>query len=122
MPRVTNGPARLKRRKRTLKFAKGYFGNKSRLYRYAKDAVKRARKFAYHDRRKKKTVMRQLWIVRLNAACRANDITYSRFISGLKAANITLDRKSLSELAIHDEPAFKTVVTQVKQALQAKAA
>lgn len=121
MPRVTNGPARLKRRKRTLKFAKGFFGNKSRLYRYAKDAVKRARIFAYHDRRKKKTVMRQLWIVRLNAACRANDISYSRFISGLKAANIELDRKSLSELAIHDEIAFKAVVAQVKQAL-AKAA
>lgn len=122
MPKVTNAQATRRRRKRVLKATKGFFGTKSRLYRNAKDALQRARKYAYRDRRKKKTTMRQLWIVRLNAACRALDMSYSRFISGLKAANIEMDRKQLSELAIHDEAAFKAIVEQAKAALQAKAA
>lgn len=122
MPRATNGPATLKRRKKIIKQAKGYFGNKSRLYRYAKDAVERAGKFAYRDRRKKKTTMRQLWIVRINAACREENIAYSRLINGLKLANIEMNRKVLSELAIHEPEQFKAVVAKAKEALAAKAA
>lgn len=117
MPKATNTPASLKKRKRVLKQTKGYFGNKSRLYRYAKDALERAQKFAYRDRRKKKTSIRQLWIVRLNAAVREQGLPYSRFMAGLKAANIQLNRKVLSEMAIHDPAAFKQVVDQAKAAL-----
>ena len=117
MPRATNAPATRARRKRTLKLAKGYFGNKSRLYTEARDAVERAQKFAYRDRREKKTDFRQLWIVRINAACRPLEISYSRLIQGLKKANIALDRKSLSELAIHDAAAFEAVVNKAKAAL-----
>ena len=95
MARATNSPASRKRRKKVLKYARGYFGNKSRLYRYAKDAVQHAWQHAYIARRKKKGDMRGLWIVRLNAACRSAGISYSRFIEGLKAANIVLDRKIL---------------------------
>lgn len=122
MPRVTIAPVRRKRTKRMLKKAKGYFGNKSRLYRYAKEAVWRAGQFAYRDRRKKKTTFRQLWIVRINAACRSHGIAYSRFIAGLKAMGNEMDRKSLSELAIHDEVAFKALVEQAKAALSQKIA
>ncbi|MDR2982501.1 MAG: 50S ribosomal protein L20 [Puniceicoccales bacterium] len=117
MPRVTNGPATRARRNRTLRRAKGYFGNKSRLYHHAREAVDRAEKFAYRDRRAKKREFRQLWIVRLNAACRPLEITYSRLIQGLKKANITIDRKNLSELAIHDAAAFEAIVKQAKAAL-----
>lgn len=122
MPRATNSPASRKRHKKTLKYARGYFGSKSKLFRYAKDAVQHAWQYAYRDRKKKKGEFRGLWIVRLNAACRANDISYSRFIEGLHAANIGLDRKVLSDLAIRDEAAFTAVVTQVKDALKTKAA
>ncbi len=122
MPRATNSPASRKRHKKVLKYAKGYFGNKSRLFRYAKDAVQHAWQHAYIARRKKKADFRGLWIVRLNAACRENGISYSRFIEGLKAANIQMDRKVLSDLAIRDEVAFAAVVNQVKDALKAKAA
>lgn len=118
MPRVTNAVATRKRRKRTLAAAKGYFGNKSRLYRYAKAALERAGQFAYRDRRKKKTTFRQLWIVRINAACRPLGITYSRFIAGLKLAKIEMDRKAMSELAIHDAPAFEVLVKKAQSALQ----
>jgi len=117
MPRATNAPATRARRKRILKKAKGYFGNKSRLYRYAKDAVVRAGVYAYRDRRKKKTEFRQLWIVRINAACRANGISYSRFMAGFKKTGMELDRKSLSEIAIHDEAAFKAIVEKAKAAI-----
>lgn len=117
MPRVTNAPATRARRKRILKKAKGYFGNKSRLATEARDAVERAQKFAYRDRRKKKSAFRQLWIVRINAACRPLGITYSRLIQGLKKASIILDRKSLSELAIHDAAAFETIVNKAKSAI-----
>lgn len=122
MPRATNSPASRKRHKKTLKYARGYFGSKSKLFRYAKDAVQHAWQYAYRDRKKKKGEFRGLWIVRLNAACRANDISYSRFIEGLHAANIGLDRKVLSDLAIRDEAAFTSVVNQVKAALKTKAA
>lgn len=122
MPRVQNAVPTKKRRKRMLKKAKGYFGNKSRLFRYAKDAVWRAGKFAYRDRRKKKTEFRQLWIIRINAACRPFGLSYSRFMAGIKAAEIELNRKAISELAIHDEVGFKTLVEKAKAALDAKAA
>lgn len=122
MARSTNGPASRKRRKKVLKYAKGYFGSKSKLFRYAKEAVQHAWQYAYRDRRKKKAQFRGLWIVRVNAACRNAGISYSRFIEGLKAANITLDRKILSDLAIRDEAAFAALVKQAQDALKAKAA
>ena len=115
MTRVTNGVATRKRRKRVLKQTKGFFGNKSRLFRYAHDAILCAGNFAFRDRRKKKSEFRQLWIVRINAACRAAGIQYSRFIGGLKTLNIQLDRKQLSELAIHNEAGFRQLVEQVQK-------
>ena len=121
MARATNAPAAKKRHKKILKYAKGYFGNKSKLFRYAKDAVQHAWQYAYIDRKKKKADRRGLWIVRLNAACRANGVTYSRFIEGLRAANIQLDRKVLSDLAIRDEVAFTGLVKQAQDALKNKA-
>lgn len=117
MPRVTNGVATHKRRRRVLKQTRGYFGRKSKLFRYAKDALWRAGKFAYRDRKRLKTNMRQLWIVRINAICREHDLPYNRFINGLKRANINLDRKSLSELAVNDPEAFVILIEQAKQAL-----
>ena len=121
MARVTNSPASRKRRKKVLKYAKGYFGNKSKLFRYAKEAVQHAWQYAYIDRKKKKANIRGLWIVRLNAACREAGITYSRFIEGLKAAGIELDRRVLSDIAIRDAAAFKSLVQQAQDALKAKA-
>jgi len=122
MPRVTNAPASRKRRKKVLKYARGYFGNKSKLFRYAKEAVQHAWQYAYIDRKKKKANMRGLWIVRLNAACREGGISYSRFIEGLKAANIQLDRRQLSEIAIADAVAFTGLIKQAQAALKTKAA
>ena len=122
MPRSTNSPASRKRRKKVLKYAKGYFGNKSKLYRYAKEAVQHAWQYAYAARRKKKGDRRSLWIIRLNAACRNAGISYSRFIEGLKAANISLDRKVLSDIAIRDEIAFNGLVKKAQDALKTKAA
>lgn len=121
MARATNSPASRKRRKKVLKYAKGYFGNKSKLFRYAKEAVQHAWQYAYRDRRKKKGEFRALWIVRLNAACRNAGISYSRFVEGLKAANIGLDRKVLSDLAIRDEVAFNALVKKAQHALMEKA-
>ena len=112
MPRARNVPATRKRRKKVLKKAKGYFGNKSRLYRYAKDAVDRAEAYAYSHRRKRKSEFRQLWIVRINAACRAEGIRYGEFIHGLAKAGIELNRKVISELAIHEPEAFKELVAK----------
>jgi len=120
MARATNSPASRKRRKKVLKYAKGYFGNKSKLFRYAKEAVQHAWQYAYAARRKKKGDRRSLWIVRLNAACRNAGISYSRFIEGLKAANIGMDRKVLSDLAIRDEIAFNGLVKQAQHALAEK--
>jgi len=116
MPKARNVQATRKRHKRTLNAAKGYFGNRSRLYRYAKQAVIRAGVYAYRDRRKRKSEMRSLWIVRINAACRDEGISYSRFISGLAKSQIQLDRKQISEMAINDPAAFKALVAQVKKA------
>ncbi|MCF3651801.1 50S ribosomal protein L20 [Synoicihabitans lomoniglobus] len=122
MPRATNAPAALKRRKKVLNHAKGYYARKSKLYRYAKDAVDHAWQHAYRDRKKKKTLARQLWIVRLNASVRAQGMSYSRFVEGLHAANIDLDRKVLADLAVRDEVAFNAVVKQAQDALKAKVA
>ena len=122
MPRVTNGPASRKRRKKVLKQSKGYFASKSKLFRYAKEALDHALQYAYDDRKKKRSNARALWIVRLNAACRNAGISYSRFIEGLKAADISLDRKVLSDLAVRDEAGFAVVVEQARAALATKAA
>ena len=121
MARATNSPASRKRRKKVLKYARGYFGNKSKLFRYAKEAVQHAWQYAYAARRKKKGDFRGLWIVRLNAACRNAGISYSRFIEGLKAANIQLDRRQLSEIAIADSVAFSGLIKSAQDALKTKA-
>jgi large subunit ribosomal protein L20 len=119
MPRARNVPATRKRRKKVLKKAKGYFGNKSRLFRYAKDAVEHAERYAYRDRKKKKSEFRKLWIIRINAACRAEGLRYGQFIDGLTKLGILLNRKVLSELAIHNPDAFKELVEKAKVALEA---
>ena len=106
MPRATNAPASRARRKRMLLKAKGFRGNRSKLFRYAKDAVTHGQVYAFRDRKTKKRNYRTLWIARLNAACRANAITYSQLIAGLKAAKVTIDRKVLSDIAVRDNGAF----------------
>lgn len=120
MPRATNAPASRERRKRVVKSAKGYRGRRSKLFRYAKDATMKAKYWAYRDRKTRKRNFRMLWVQRLNAAVRAQGLTYSRFAEGLKAAGIELDRKILSELAISDEAGFKSIVATVKEALEKK--
>jgi large subunit ribosomal protein L20 len=105
-----------------VKMAKGYRGNKSKLFRYAKEAVDHALQHAYKDRRIKKRTWRSLWIVRINAACREAGISYSRFQEGLKVTGIVLDRKALADIAVRDEVAFKAIVERAKAALETKAA
>ncbi len=122
MPRATNSPASRARRKRVIDASKGYRGRRSKLFRYAKDAQMKAKTWAYRDRKNRKRTFRALWVTRLSAAVRAEGITYSRFIEGLKAANILLDRKVLSDIAVTDEAAFKKVVDLAKSALEKKAA
>ncbi|MEY3001427.1 MAG: hypothetical protein RL648_1641 [Verrucomicrobiota bacterium] len=117
MPKAQNIAASRKRRKRALNSAKGYFGNASRLYRYAKQANDRAGVFAYRDRRAKKREFRKLWIVRINAACREHGLAYSRFMAGLAKCGIELDRKALSELAIHDAVAFQALIEKARAAV-----
>ncbi len=121
MPRATNAPASRERRKRVLDKAKGYRGRRSKLFRYAKDATMKGQYWSYRDRKTRKRTFRYLWIQRLNAAVRAQGLTYSRFVEGLKAANIGLDRKILSDMAITEEKAFAGIVGQVKAALENKA-
>ena len=120
MPRATNAPASRERRKRVLDAAKGYRGRRSKLFRYAKDATMKGKYWAYRDRKTRKRTFRYLWIQRLNAAARANGLTYSRFAEGLKAAGIGLDHKILSDLAVTDEATFKSIVDQAKSALEEK--
>src|SRR5437868_8543619 len=108
--RVTNSPASRKRRKRMLTAAKGFRMRRSKLYRYASDAVDHGRQYAYRDRRVKKRTFRYLWQIRINAAAREAGMTYSRFIEGLKAAKIALDRKVLSDLAAQDSAAFEALI------------
>jgi large subunit ribosomal protein L20 len=122
MSRATNSPASRKRRKRTLLRAKGFRGFRSKLFRYAKDAVRKAQTYEYRDRKKRKGQFRRLWIARISAAVRNEGLTYSRFIEGLKAAGIEADRKILSDIAIADAAAFSAIIAQAKKALEAKAA
>lgn len=120
--RVTNGPASRKRRKRIINEAKGFWLRRSKLYRYAKDATDKAKTYAFRDRKVKKRTFRALWQIRINAAARAAGITYSRFIEGLKAAQIEVNRKALADIAVQDEAAFAALVNAAKEALTAKAA
>jgi large subunit ribosomal protein L20 len=120
--RVTNSPASRKRRGRMLTAAKGFRLKRSKLYRYASDAVDHGRQYAYRDRKTKKRNYRYLWQIRINAAVREAGLTYSRFIEGLKAAKVELDRKVLADLAATDAVAFTEVVNVAKKALKAKPA
>jgi len=120
MPRVKGGTIHAARRKKVLKQAKGYFGSKHRLYRTAKEQVMHSLKYAYRDRRQKKRDFRKLWITRINAACRMNDISYSKFINGLSKAGVEINRKMLSELAIENEKGFANLVVIAKEALEGK--
>ena len=115
MPRATNVPATRKRRKKWLARAKGFFGGRRKLYRTARETVQRALQFATAHRRLKKREFRSLWMLRINAACRAEGIPYSRFMAGLKRAKVELDRKSLAELAVRDGEAFKKLVEIAKK-------
>src|SRR5258706_16289942 len=120
MPRTTNAPASRERRKRVIQKAKGYRGRRSKLFRYAKDAVMKGQYWAYRDRKTRKRNFRMLWQQRINAAARANGLTYSRFIEGLKAAGIDLDRKILADLAVTDAAAFTAIFDKAKAALEGK--
>ena len=120
--RVTNAPASRKRRKRMLQAAKGFRMRRSKLYRYASDAVDHGLQYAYRDRRNRKRTFRYLWQARINAGARAEGMTYSRFIEGLKAAKVLVDRKVLADLAANDAAAFSEIVKVAQGALQAKAA
>jgi large subunit ribosomal protein L20 len=120
MPRTTNAPASRRRRKRVLKAAKGFRGFRSKNFRYAKDAVRKAMQYHYRDRKNRKREFRYLWTQRINSATRAHGLSYSRFIEGLKAAGIEMDRKVLSDLAITDEAAFLAIVEKAKAALANK--
>ena len=117
MPRVKRGTVRRAKRKKLLGLAKGYYANKSKLYRAAKESVDTTLKYAFVGRRNKKRDFRRLWVVRINAAARENGITYGQLIDGLKQAGNTLDRKSLAELAVTSPSAFSAVVAQAKAAL-----
>ncbi len=117
MPRVKRGNKKLLRRKKILKLAKGFFGAKRKNYRTAKEAVERALAYAYRDRRNKKRDFRKLWTVRINAAVREYDLSYSRFINGLLKSDIKLNRKMLSNLAATEPETFKEIVTKAKSAL-----
>ena len=118
--RVTNSPASRKRRGRMLQAAKGFRLKRSKLYRYASDAVDHGKQYAFRDRKTKKRTFRQLWQARINAAARASGITYSRLIEGLKAAKCTLDRKVIADLAAQDAAAFGELVKLAHTALKAK--
>ena len=120
MTRVKGGTIHRARRKKIMKRAKGYFGSKHRLYRTAKEQVMHSLKYAYRDRRQKKRDFRKLWITRINAACRQNDISYSKFINGLSKAEVTVNRKMLSEIAIDSPETFASLVKVAKDALNGK--
>src|SRR3954470_7464736 len=122
MPRATNSPASRRRRKKVIEKASGYRGRRSKLFRYAKNAVMKAEYWSYRDRKTRKRNFRRLWVQRINAAARAHGITYSRFMEGLKATGLELDRKVLSDMAITDEVTFKAIVDRVVKALDEKTA
>lgn len=118
MSRVTSGPATAKRHKKVIKAAKGYYGRRKNVFRVAVQAVEKAGQYAYRDRRAKKRNFRSLWIQRINAAARLNDLTYSTFMNGLSRAGIELDRKVLADIAVHDADAFAALASQAKDALK----
>lgn len=118
MPRVKGGTVTRARRKRVLKLAKGYYGSKHKLFKTAKQQVMKSGQYAYRDRRQRKREFRKLWIARINAAARLNDISYSKLMHGLKVAGIDINRKMLSDLAINDEQAFAKLVEQAKAAIK----
>ena len=120
MPRVKRGTVRRAKRKKLAKLTKGYFLNKSKLYRYMKEAADRAGRFAYRDRRRRKRDFRRLWIIRIGAAARLNQLTYSQFINGLKKLNIGLDRKVLAEMAVQDAAGFAELAAKVKHAVESQ--
>jgi large subunit ribosomal protein L20 len=122
MPRVKRSVHARKKRRKVLDQAKGYWGLKKKSYRLAKEQLDHSLVYAYRDRKNKKRTFRSLWIVRINAAARANGLSYNRFMAGVKAAGIELDRKSLADLAVSDPKAFATVAAQAKTALEAEAA
>jgi large subunit ribosomal protein L20 len=117
MPRVTNSVATHRRRKRVLKQAKGNYSGRRKLFKNAKETVKRGLVYAYRDRRQKKRLFRRLWIARINAAARSHDISYSRLIDGLNKANVDIDRKMMADIAVHDDAAFAEIVKAAKAAL-----
>jgi len=114
MARVKTGVVRRRRHKKVLKLARGFFSGRRKHFRKAKEQLERSLVYAYRDRRQKKRDFRRLWITRINAACRLNDISYSRFINGLSKANIALDRKILADMAMNDPEAFAAVVVKAK--------
>ena len=118
MPRIKRSVHARKKRRKVLDQAKGYWGLKNTHYRYAKEQVDRSLVYAYRDRKAKKRTFRQLWIIRINAAARANGLSYNRFIAGVHAAGIELDRKSLADLAVSDPKAFTAVAERAKAALE----
>ena len=122
MARVKGSNIHAARRKKVLKAARGYFGSKHKLYKTAKEQVMHSLKYAYRDRRQTKRNMRKLWITRINAACRMNEISYSKFIDGLNKAGVTINRKMLSEIAINEPNAFAELVKTAKEALNGKVA
>ena len=117
MPRVKRGVTARARHKKVLDLAKGYRGRRSKVYRIAKEAVMKAGQYAYRDRRTRKRVFRQLWIARINAASRELGVTYSKFMAGLKKAQIDIDRKVLADLAVYDKAAFGKIAEQAKASL-----
>ena len=117
MARVKGGPRAHARHRKVIKAAKGYYGRRKSCFRTAVQAVEKAGQYAYRDRRAKKREFRKLWIQRINAAARLHDMTYSTFMNGIKLAGIELDRKSLSEIAIHDEKGFAAIAKQARAAL-----
>ena len=117
MARIKRSLNAKKKRRRTLKMAKGYFGARSRCYRKAKEQVRHSLMYQYRDRRTKKREIRKLWIARINAACRINEISYSKFMHGLKLADVTLNRKILADMAVNDAEGFKSLVATAKKAL-----
>jgi large subunit ribosomal protein L20 len=116
MPRATNAPASRERRKRVIQKAKGYRGRRSKLFRYAKDATMKGQYWSYRDRKARKRNFRNLWVVRINAAVRGFDMTYSRFIEALTKAKIDIDRKILADLAVNEPQAFAAIVQSLKKA------
>ncbi|MFE8071933.1 50S ribosomal protein L20 [Marinobacteraceae bacterium S3BR75-40.1] len=117
MPRVKRGVVARRRHKKIMKQAKGYYGARSRVFRVAKQAVIKAQQYAYRDRRQRKRQFRALWIARINAGARANGLSYSRLIAGLKKADVEIDRKVLADLAMNEQQAFSAVVEKAKSAL-----